>query len=84
MHEQLAGPIGVVGADAVGELALKPGWPSMFRGYLNDADRYAKCFRDGWYLSGDLARSEGFSEKFSFSAPNSPRTSANWVFSRPA
>jgi acetyl-CoA synthetase len=43
-------------ADAVGELALKPGWPSMFRGYLNDAERYAKCFRDGWYLSGDLAR----------------------------
>ena len=46
----------LVEADAVGELALKPGWPSMFRGYLNDADRYAKCFRDGWYLSGDLAR----------------------------
>jgi acetyl-CoA synthetase len=39
-----------------GEIALRPGWPSMFRAYLGDPDRYAKCFRDGWYLSGDLAR----------------------------
>jgi acetyl-CoA synthetase len=27
----------------------------MFRGYLNDDERYASCFADGWYLSGDLA-----------------------------
>ena len=40
----------------VGELALRPGFPSMFRGYLNDAERTKKCFRDGWYLSGDLAK----------------------------
>jgi acetyl-CoA synthetase len=39
-----------------GELALKPGWPSMFRGYLHDDERYRKCFVGGWYLSGDLAR----------------------------
>jgi acetyl-CoA synthetase len=39
-----------------GELALRPGWPSMFRGYLDDDDRYRNCFRGGWYLSGDLAR----------------------------
>lgn len=38
-----------------GELALKPGWPSMFRGYLHDEERYAKSFAEGWYLSGDLA-----------------------------
>ncbi|MBP7777240.1 MAG: acetate--CoA ligase [Acidobacteria bacterium] len=38
-----------------GELALRPGWPSMFRGYLHDEARYTKCFVDGWYLSGDLA-----------------------------
>jgi acetyl-CoA synthetase len=38
-----------------GELALKPGWPSMFRGYLHDEDRYKKCFLDGWYITGDLA-----------------------------
>jgi acetyl-CoA synthetase len=42
--------------DAVGELALRPGWPSMFRGYLHDDERYRKCFAGGWYLSGDLAR----------------------------
>jgi acetyl-CoA synthetase len=39
-----------------GELALRPGWPSMFRGYLHDDERYRKCFADGWYLTGDLAR----------------------------
>jgi len=38
-----------------GHLALRPGWPSMFRGYLHDEERYAKCFVDGWYISGDLA-----------------------------
>jgi acetyl-CoA synthetase len=42
--------------DEVGELALRPGWPSMFRGYLNEPERYGKCFEGGWYLSGDLAR----------------------------
>ncbi len=39
-----------------GELALRPGWPSMFRGFLGDAARYRSCFAGGWYLSGDLAR----------------------------
>jgi acetyl-CoA synthetase len=38
-----------------GHLALRPGWPSMFRGYLHDEERYARCFVDGWYISGDLA-----------------------------
>ena len=42
--------------DVEGELALRAGWPSMFRAYLGDDERYRKCFRDGWYLSGDLAR----------------------------
>jgi acetyl-CoA synthetase len=39
-----------------GELALRPGWPSMFRGYLNAPERYRRCFADGFYLTGDLAR----------------------------
>jgi acetyl-CoA synthetase len=39
-----------------GILALRPGWPSMFRGYLGDPERYEKAFAGGWYLSGDLAR----------------------------
>ena len=40
---------------AVGELALRPGWPSMMRAYLNEEERYRKCFAGGWYLTGDLA-----------------------------
>ena len=42
--------------DLEGELALRRGWPSMFAGYLNDPERYAKCFAGDWYLTGDLAR----------------------------
>ncbi len=38
-----------------GELALRPGWPSMFRGYLHDESRYRQCFQSGWYITGDLA-----------------------------
>jgi acetyl-CoA synthetase len=43
-------------ADEQGELVLRPGWPSMFRGYLGDEERYRKCFAGGWYLTGDLVR----------------------------
>lgn len=39
-----------------GELALRTPWPSMMRGYLHEEERYRKCFADGWYLTGDLAR----------------------------
>ena len=42
--------------DRVGMIAIRPGWPSMFRGYLHAEDRYRSAFADGWYLSGDLAR----------------------------
>ncbi|MFF1881233.1 acetate--CoA ligase [Pseudarthrobacter sp. NPDC058196] len=42
--------------DTMGELALRPGWPSMFRGYLNEEERYRRCFAGGWYLTGDLAK----------------------------
>jgi acetyl-CoA synthetase len=38
-----------------GELALKRGWPSMFRGYLHEEARYKKNFIGDWYLTGDLA-----------------------------
>jgi acetyl-CoA synthetase len=50
------------GPDAQGELALRAGWPSMFRAYLGEQERYQRCFREGWYLSGDLARrdADGF------------------------
>ncbi len=42
--------------DEPGMLALRPGWPSMFRGYLGEEERYRRCFAGGWYLTGDLAR----------------------------
>lgn len=41
--------------DREGMLAIRAGWPSMFRAYLHDDERYARCFAGGWYLSGDLA-----------------------------
>jgi acetyl-CoA synthetase len=48
--------------DVQGELALRPGWPSMFRGYWNEPERYRKCFANGFYLTGDLAKrdADGF------------------------
>jgi acetyl-CoA synthetase len=44
------------GPDVVGELAIRAGWPSMFTAYWGDPSRYAACFVDGWYLTGDLVR----------------------------
>ena len=41
-----------------GELALRNGWPSMFRGYWREPQRYQKCFAGGFYLTGDLARKD--------------------------
>jgi len=42
--------------DTEGELALRAGWPSMFRAYLGQEERYRKCFAEGWYFTGDLAK----------------------------
>ncbi|GAA4759820.1 acetate--CoA ligase [Actinomycetospora chibensis] len=55
----LRGPAGVsevTAPDIEGELALRAGWPSMFRGYLHEDERYAASFADGWYLTGDVVR----------------------------
>jgi acetyl-CoA synthetase len=41
-----------------GHLVLKKGWPSMFREYLHDEERYRKCFRGEWYITGDLAKKD--------------------------
>ncbi|MFO7564780.1 MAG: acetate--CoA ligase [Enhygromyxa sp.] len=45
-----------------GELAIRAPWPSMFRAYLDQPERYQKCFAGDWYLSGDLAErdAEGY------------------------
>ena len=44
--------------DREGQLAVKPGWPSMFRTYWNDEERYDSRFRGGWYLTGDRAKKD--------------------------
>jgi acetyl-CoA synthetase len=46
----------VTEAGDIGELALKRGWPSMFRGYLNNEAKYRASFAAEWYLTGDLAK----------------------------
>jgi acetyl-CoA synthetase len=59
VHLRKDGTVDVVSEPGVqGELALRPGWPSMFRGYLHEEERYRKCFADGWYLTGDLAKKD--------------------------
>jgi acetyl-CoA synthetase len=60
-HDQDTGAVSIITEpDVEGELALRVGWPSMFRGYLDQAERYRKCFHadpDGdLYLSGDLVK----------------------------
>jgi acetyl-CoA synthetase len=49
-------PVVVDEPDVEGQLALRAGWPSMFRGYLHAEERYRRCFAGSWYLSGDLVR----------------------------
>ena len=49
-------PVEIDDPNTSGELALRAGWPSMFRAYLDQDERYRKAFVDGWYRSGDLAR----------------------------
>ncbi len=56
LGRQEDGSLVELGPDEEGELALRPDWPSIFRGYLDEPERTAKVFAKGWYLSGDLAR----------------------------
>jgi acetyl-CoA synthetase len=46
-------PLGKNGT--VGLIALKPGWPSMFRTYWNNEAVYKSKFINGWYVCGDRA-----------------------------
>ncbi len=39
----------------VGLIAIKPGWPSMFRTYWNNEEIYKSKFKNGWYVCGDRA-----------------------------
>jgi acetyl-CoA synthetase len=54
-HTRLGGIELIEEPDQPGELALRVGWPALFRGYFQEDLRYRKCFADGWYLTGDLA-----------------------------
>lgn len=40
---------------SLGELALKIGWPAMMRAIWSDEERYSAYFRNGWFLTGDMA-----------------------------
>ncbi|HNS05039.1 MAG TPA: acetate--CoA ligase [Candidatus Saccharicenans sp.] len=46
----------------IGLIGIKPGWPSMMRGYWKNEEAYKNKFRNGWYLTGDRARldSDGY------------------------
>ena len=44
--------------DVEGQLAVKPGWPSMFRTYWNDEERYQSRFKGEWYITGDRAKKD--------------------------
>jgi acetyl-CoA synthetase len=44
--------------DKEGNLALRPGWPSMFRTYWEKDELYQSRFRNGWYITGDRARKD--------------------------
>jgi len=46
----------------IGLIGIKPGWPSMMRGYWKNEEAYRNKFRNGWYLTGDRARldSDGY------------------------
>lgn len=39
-----------------GDLAVRPGWPSMFRTYWHNEEMYNSKFKNGWYITGDRAR----------------------------
>ncbi|QBJ96922.1 acetate--CoA ligase [Rhodococcus sp. ABRD24] len=57
VHRRPGGTVEEVASPGVdGELALRVGWPSMFRGYVGNEKRYRDCFADGLYLTGDLVR----------------------------
>ena len=45
-----------VAVGEIGELVVKT--PIAFREYLNDPEQTAAAFRDGWFLTGDLARKD--------------------------
>lgn len=50
------GTVELLADGQVGEIVLRPTWPSLFKAYLNNEQRYRESFAGGWYFSGDQAR----------------------------
>jgi acetyl-CoA synthetase len=69
------GSVELLGPDEVGEIVLKPDWPSMFQTYLNNEQRYRESFADGWYFSGDQARRDKVTSGSSAAATTSSNPS---------
>ncbi|MFC1726957.1 acetate--CoA ligase [Patescibacteria group bacterium] len=46
-------------ANKIGNLAVKPGWPSMMNKIWRRPKKYQSYFKKGWYISGDLAYKDG-------------------------
>jgi acetyl-CoA synthetase len=42
-------------ANQIGNLAIRPGWPSMMNKIWRRPKKYESYFTGGWYISGDLA-----------------------------
>ncbi|MDO8674215.1 MAG: acetate--CoA ligase [Dehalococcoidia bacterium] len=45
-----------VPAGVEGHLAIRPGWPAMFRTYWKNNELYESRFKNGWYITGDKAK----------------------------
>jgi len=45
----------VLKAGVEGNLAIKPGWPSMMKTIWKNGEKYKSYFVGGWYISGDRA-----------------------------
>jgi len=39
-----------------GDLALRPGWPSMFKGVWKNEEKYKSYIKNGWYITGDKGK----------------------------
>jgi acetyl-CoA synthetase len=45
----------ILPANKEGNLAIKPGWPSMMRSIWNNHEKYKSYFKHDWYFTGDRA-----------------------------
>jgi acetyl-CoA synthetase len=44
-----------LGVNKIGNLAIRPGWPSMMKKIWRRKKKYESYFTNNWYISGDLA-----------------------------